>query len=262
MVDASADRRTLRGLMNWDPETYSLHTPYVSELGRPVLDLLRPEAGERVLDLGCGDGALTIELVRRGCRVTGVDTNMEMAEAGRKLGLQVDIEDGHMLPYEKEFDAVFSNAALHWMLQPDQVISGVYRALKNPGRFVGEMGGEGNIALLHQALRAQIAEWGIDPDKIDPWYFPSVRDYRRRLERAGFGVEQIELIERPTPLPTGIDGWIQSVAHPFLAALSHSDRQKFVSEVEEQVRPSLYDESGTWYADYVRLRFSAFKISL
>ena len=117
------------------------------------------------------------------------------------------------------------------------------------------MGGEGNIALLHQALRAQIAEWGIDPDKIDPWYFPSVRDYRRRLERAGFGVEQIELIERPTPLPTGIDGWIQSVAHPFLAALSHSDRQKFVSEVEDQVRPSLYDESGTWYADYVRLRF-------
>ena len=112
MVDASADRRNSLGVMNWDPETYSLHTPYVSELGRPVLDLLRPEAGERVLDLGCGDGALTIELVRRGCRVTGVDTNMEMAEAGRKLGLQVDIEDGHMLPYEKEFDAVFSNAAL------------------------------------------------------------------------------------------------------------------------------------------------------
>ncbi len=245
--------------MDWDPDSYERNTRFVSELGMPVVELLRPVAGECILDLGCGDGALTLKLMDMGCRVTGIDASAEMVAAARKCGVDARVMDSHELPFVEEYDAVFSNAALHWMRQPDRVIEGVWRSLKRPGRYVGEMGGRGNVDKLHTALLQGMADRGVAPESVDPWYFPSPGEYRKKLEAAGFSVDTIELIDRPTPLPTGVGGWIESVARPFLAAVAPAQRAGLVLEVEDRVRPFLCDEQGVWSADYVRLRFSAFK---
>lgn len=244
--------------MSWDPDKYGEHTRFVSELGMPVVELLQPVQGERILDLGCGDGVLTQKLLDLGCEAVGVDASREMVGAARRRGLDARVMDGRRLGFCAEFDAVFSNAALHWMKAPDRVIQGVWQALRVPGRFVGEFGGLGNVNRLHHALLAAMSERGYSPEEIDPWYFPSVEEYRDRLESVGFSVGYIELIERPTPLPTGVAGWIESVAHPFLAAVEPVDRDKLISEVLDRTRPFLYKD-GKWFADYVRLRFSAFK---
>jgi trans-aconitate methyltransferase len=244
--------------MNWDPDKYAEHTRFVSDLGMPVVALLRAVPGERVLDLGCGDGVLTRKLLEIGCEVTGVDASPEMVRAAVERGVDARVMDAHALTFEEEFDAVFSNAALHWMKQPECVVSGVRRALKAAGRFVGEFGGRGNVHRLHRALLRAVADRGIAPGEIDPWYFPSPEDYRELLEASGFEVGYIELIDRPTPLPTGVIGWIESVARPFLVAVKPDQRGALLAEVEEHVRPFLLKD-GTWYADYVRLRFSAAK---
>jgi len=244
--------------MNWDPEKYGQHTRFVSELGMPVMKLLQPLAGERILDLGCGDGVLTQKLVDKDCVTTGVDASKEMIEAARSRGLDARVMDGHELTFIDEFDAVFSNAAMHWMKQPDRVIAGVWRALKKSGRFVAEFGGHGNVDNLHRALLAAMSERGLPPDQIDPWYFPTSGEYRSKLESAGFRVDLIELIDRPTPLPTDVAGWIESVAHPFLAAVQPHEHNALVNEVQARVRPHLCKD-GEWFADYVRLRFSAVK---
>jgi len=244
--------------MNWDPGQYEKHARFVSDLGMPVVELLRPVPGEHILDLGCGDGVLTQKLVETGCEVTGVDASEEMIEAARERGVEARIMDGQALTFADEFDAVFSNAALHWMKRPDRVIAGVWRCLKTPGRFVGEFGGHGNVAHLHRALLDAMSDRGIARDKIDPWYFPSDDEYGGRLEAAGFTVESIGLIDRLTPLPTGVAGWIESVARPFLAAVAPDARAVLISEVEDRVRPYLFKD-GAWFADYVRLRFRAHK---
>ena len=100
---------------HWNPEQYGKNARFVSDLGMPVVDLLSPQSGERILDLGCGDGALSLKLVELGCKVVGVDSSAEMIRAADSLGLDAHVVDGQSLPYDSEFDAVFSNAALHWM---------------------------------------------------------------------------------------------------------------------------------------------------
>ena len=149
---------------HWNPEQYGKNARFVSDLGMPVVDLLSPQSGERILDLGCGDGALSLKLVELGCKVVGVDSSAEMIRAAHSLGLDAHVVDGQSLPYDNEFDAVFSNAALHWMKEPEKVIAGVWRALRPGGRFVGEFGGYGNAATIFTAAlrnprsRAQISE--------------------------------------------------------------------------------------------------------
>lgn len=245
--------------MNWNPESYNRNARFVSELGLPVVELLQPRPGEHILDLGCGDGALTKKFLQFGCTVLGVDASTEMVAAAKQNDIDARNLDGHELRFVSEFDAVFSNAALHWMRQPDLVIAGVWRALKCPGRFAGELGGIGNVSRLHNALCEVISERGIASETVDPWYFPSPSEYQQKLESVGFQVKYIELIDRPTPLPTGLAGWIESVAHPFLQVLEPDTQQKFIEEVEDRVRPFLQDENGVWSADYVRLRFLATK---
>jgi len=242
--------------MNWNPDKYDEHTRFVSDLGMPVVELLQPRPGERILDLGCGDGVLTQKLIEIGCEVTGVDASRQMVAAARQRGIDARVMDGHTLTFADAFDAVFSNAALHWMKEPDRVIAGVWRSLKKPGRFVGEFGGLGNVDKLHRALLEAISMRGIPPGDIDPWFFPSPDEYRDKLVSAGFSVDSIELVDRPTPLPTGVAGWIESVAHPFLAVVEPEQRGALISEVEDRVRPLLCND-GVWFADYVRLRFSA-----
>ncbi len=244
---------------HWDPARYARDARFVAELGAPLLDLLAPEPGEAILDLGCGDGALTEKIVARGCRVIGLDSSSEQVAAARALGLDVRVADGQKLTFDGEFDAVFSNAALHWMLDPDAAIDGVWRALKPAGRFVGEMGGAGNVARIIAALVAALDRRGIDGRKAVPWYFPTPAEYRDRLEARGFAVRCIELIPRPTPLPGEMADWLEIFAENFLNQVAPGERPELLVEVCEALRPALADGEGRWTADYVRLRFAAKK---
>ena len=246
----------------WSADRYAEHAGYVPAFGVEVLALLDPRPGEHILDLGCGDGVLSEKIAAAGAVVVGIDSSAEMVAAACRRGLDARVMDGHALGFAEMFDAVFSNAALHWMREPDRVIAGVRRALRAGGRFVGEMGGKDNIAAVRQALGLALAEQGIDASDIDPWYFPSAEEYRWRLEDAGFVVDKIVLFPRPTVLPTGIDGWLDTFAAPFLHAVPTADRQCLRARIVELVRPRLRAADGAWLADYVRLRFKARSQSL
>jgi trans-aconitate methyltransferase len=243
----------------WSPEQYAKNARFVSDLGMPVVTLLAPRAGERVLDVGCGDGPLTKKLVELGCEVIGVDASPAMVEAAKALGLDARVMDGQALQFEREFDAVFSNAALHWMKQADAVIAGVWRALKPGGRFVGEFGGDGNTATVLSALKAALQQRDLDFHTLSPWYFPSIEDYQGKLEAQGFVVNTIALIPRPTPLPGNLIAWLETFAQSFLAPLPVAERGRFLAGVEDLCRPVLCNAEGKWSVDYVRLRFSATK---
>jgi SAM-dependent methyltransferase len=241
----------------WDPAAYARNARFVSDLGSPVLALLAPRPGERVLDLGCGDGALTKKLVDLGCRVVAVDSSAEQVEAARAIGLDARVMDAETLPFEQEFDAVFSNAVLHWIKRADPMIAAVYRALRPGGRFVAECGGFGCVDKIRTALVQALNRRGIDGESRVPWYFPTPGDYATRLERAGFLVGSIALIPRPTPLPGDVVGWLETFAQAFFHGLSDNARAEYLQEVRADLEPQLRDATGTWIADYVRLRFAA-----
>jgi len=244
---------------SWDPQRYAETARFVSDLGAPLVDMLAPGQGERILDLGCGDGALTERIVARDSTVIGIDSSPAQLQAARKRGLQVALMDGHHIGFKQVFDAVFTNAALHWMKQHDQVVDGIWRVLKPGGRFVGEFGGQGNVETIRRALHAGLEKRGLDHQSIDPWYYPSADEYSNRLARAGFTVAYIELIPRPTKLPTDIIGWLELFAQTFISAVTEPDRGKFLAELARRLEPDLRGPDGHWFADYVRLRFTAVK---
>jgi|HubBroStandDraft_5_1064220.scaffolds.fasta_scaffold199209_1 trans-aconitate methyltransferase len=243
----------------WDPERYAKNARFVADLGMPVVELLAPRPGERILDLGCGDGALTVKLVEMGCRVVAVDSSAQQVAAATKLGLSAFVMSGEALTFADEFDAVFSNAALHWMKRADDVIAGVVRALEPGGRFVGECGGYGCVHTIRRALVTALDRRGVDGESRVPWYFPTPGDYATRLEAAGLRVDSIALIPRPTPLPGDVVGWLETFGESFTNALPVESRAEYLQEVRRELEPKLRDASGTWVADYVRLRFSATK---
>ncbi len=248
-----------RAEQRWFAERYAENARFVADLGAPLLDMLAPRPGERILDLGCGDGALTEKIAETGARVVGVDANADQIAACRARGLDAHVVDGHALGFEAEFDAILTNAALHWMTRPDEVVAGMHRALVPGGRVVGEMGGQGNVEIITGELLGAMARRGIDGEATFPWYFPGPDEYAARLETAGFDVRSIELIERPTPLPGDISGWLATFCEAFVLAVPEPMRTEFIDQVREALRPRLVDDAGVWVADYVRLRFLAVK---
>jgi SAM-dependent methyltransferase len=240
----------------WSPDTYDEHARFVSDLAGEVLSWLAARPGERILDLGCGDGVLTEGLKARGCCVIGIDASPEMIAAATARGLDARVMDGQDLRFDAEFDAVFSNAALHWMMRPEEVLDGVARALRRPGRFVAEFGGHGNVAAVTTAMRSVALRRGGDLELAGPWFFPSADDYRHMLQRRGFMVKRIGLFPRPTLLKTGMKSWLKLFRKPFFEQFGDG-MEAALDEAETLLKPSLCDAGGRWTADYVRLRVEA-----
>lgn len=242
---------------HWDPDRYARNARFVADLGSPLIDLLDPQSGERILDLGCGDGALTETLAARGVKVVGVDASPDQIAAAKKRGLDAQMMDGRQLRFSQEFDAVISNAALHWMGPSAPVLNGIARALKPHGRLVVEMGGHGNVVAIVDALTAVLAHRGIDAAVCNPWFFPNEKTMENLLHHAGFHIDQLTLFKRPTVLPGTLAAWLDTFAESFLGGLDQTDADQVKAEVAHKVKSQLCDSQGRWVVDYVRLRFVA-----
>jgi len=243
----------------WCVEGYDKNARFVSDLATPVVELLNAKPGERILDLGCGDGVLTKRLQDGGCEVVGIDSSPEMIQAALGLGLNVWVQNAYEIDSREVFDAVFSNAVLHWLKDADRVIRNVFRSLRPGGRFVAECGGDKCCQTIQSALVTELERRGYDGWAANPWYFPTTEDYRDRLAKAGFAVAYIEIIPRPTRLPGDILGFLETFAGSFVSTLPEADRQKYLDDVRDRLKPSLCGADGVWTADYTRLRFEAFK---
>ncbi len=244
----------------WDPRTYEKNAAFVHESAGEVLEWLAARPGERILDLGCGDGQLTFRIAATGAAVVGVDASPEMVAAARSRDIQADEAGAELLPYAGGgFEAVFSNAALHWVRGQEEMMGEVRRVLKPGGRFVAEMGGHCNIAAIRVALMAVLARHGFGDREDGVNYYPTPESYRRRLERHGFKVSKITLIPRPTALPeSGMTGWLRTFRRGVLDSLPEAIRDSVVEETAALLAPALRDEEGNWTGDYVRLRFIAY----
>jgi trans-aconitate methyltransferase len=233
----------------WDAAEYARVGGFVAELGQAALDLLDPHAGERILDVGCGDGTLTKKIVERGATVLGIDNSPEMIAAAREKGIDAVRMDVADMTFRSEFDAVFSNATLHWVLETEQAARAIFRALKAGGRFAGELGGEGNIARLREALDTELVIRGyLPPTESSNWY-PSPEEFAAVYEAAGFDHIDARLIERPTPLDHGIGEWVTTFRKGWL------DRAGVPEQERAEIASAVADRFGSNVADYVRLRF-------
>ncbi len=240
----------------WNAAGYDKNARFVTDLGAPVLELLAPMPGERILDVGCGDGVLTKRISEAGSQVVGLDSSPDFCIAARRLGLEILECNASDMRFERQFDAAFSNAALHWMKDADRVVGNIARALRPDGRFVAEMGGYQCVETIRNALVEELNRRGHDGASASPWYFPSPDQYRTHLSRAGFEIRYIELIPRPTPIPDMM-GWLTTFAQCFTAVLPSEERRDYLESVQMHIRPRLCDRSGQWTADYTRLRFWA-----
>lgn len=243
----------------WNAEDYGRHAQFVHQLAGGVLEWLDPKPDESILDLGCGDGQLTQRIVAAGARVAAIDASPEMIAAARSRGIDAQEGSAESLPFaDRSFDAVFSNAVLHWVRGQDAMMDEVHRVLKPGGRFVAEMGGHGNVAALRIAFIAVLARHGIGKPEAEVNLFPTPAAYSRRLVGHSFHVERIELIPRPTPLPeSGMVGWLRTFRRGALSDVPEAIRDAVIEETAALLAPALRDEEGNWTADYVRLRFVA-----
>jgi SAM-dependent methyltransferase len=233
----------------WDAADYARVGSFVAELGRAALDLLQPNPGERVLDIGCGEGTLTRKIIEAGATVLGIDNSPEMIAAARANGVdavQLAAED---MQFFAEFDAAFSNAALHWVVQKEQAARAIFRALKPGGRFAGEMGGEGNLLKLRDALDEELIIRGYAPPTEASNWYASPQEFAAVYEAAGFQEIDARLIERPTPVGHGIAAWVTTFRKGWL------DRADVPEPERAEIAAAVADRVGSNIADYVRLRF-------
>ncbi|MGE7693646.1 class I SAM-dependent methyltransferase [Lysinibacillus sp. NPDC094177] len=247
----------------WNANLYDQKHDFVSKFGGSLVDLLAPQKNEGILDVGCGTGDLAHEITALGANVQGIDASHDMIIAAQQKYPDITFQtmDATALHMTNQFDAVFSNAALHWMKQQDEVIKNIYSALNQGGRFVAEMGGHGNIASIVWALQKSMDELKLSYiEEYFPWYFPTLEEYQSKLEDAGFTVEMITLYERPTPLEgdAGLRNWLVMFSNNMLQHLSESEKEQIYAKCEELLKPKLYQDHQ-WVADYCRLRFVAIK---
>ena len=242
----------------WNPNSYTKHTAFVSQLALPVVDLLDPKKGEKILDVGCGEGTLAVEIERRGAKVVGIDMSAEMIEQCQAKGIEAYVGSVTDLPYNEAFDAVFSNATLHWVKDARGAVQNIAKSLKNGGCFVCEFGGEGNAYHLVSAMEEVFKkhpEFGVFDN---PWYFPSMREYTTLLESEGFNVEYMEIIPRPTPMDD-ISNWLDIFANGVTKHLGKAQFETFKEECRAILKETIYSEEEGWMLDYKRLRVRAVK---
>lgn len=244
----------------WDSSLYESDHSFVHEYGRDVVDLLEPKREERILDLGCGTGHLTNRLDDEARTVVGIDASPTMiAEASNTYPRTAFLHgDARFLPFTDAFDAVFSNAALHWIDADEQgtVADAVRRSLRPNGRFVAELGATGNVSAIERALSAELRTRGYEV--TSPWYFPTVGEHAVVLEEHGFDVRYMRVFERPTELDgeDGLRNWLSMFCESFFESVPDRERREIVATVEARLKPDMYRD-GTWLADYRRLRFVA-----
>jgi len=233
----------------WNAADYARVGAFVAELGGAALDLLDPKPGERILDIGCGEGTLTRKIIERGATVLGVDSSPEMIAAARANGVDALLLPAEDMQFFAEFDAAFSNATLHWVLQKEQAARAIFRALKPGSRFAGEMGGDGNLERMRDALDEELIIRGyVPPVEASNWY-ASPDDFAVVYEAAGFREVDARLIERPTPIEHGVAAWVATFRRGWL------DRAGVPEEERADIGTAVADRIGSNIADYVRLRF-------
>jgi len=245
-------------LNNWNPETYNKYTHFVSALALPVVDLLDPKEGDKILDVGCGEGTLAVEIQKRGANVIGIDMSKEMINFSRAKDIEAYVGSVTNLPYNEQFDGVFSNAVLHWVKDARNAVKNIAKVLKDGGRFVCEFGGEGNAYYLVSVMEEVFVNHPEFGDFDNPWYFPSVEEYKRLLESEGFSVEYIELIPRPTPIDD-INNWFDIFANGVTEHLNVEQFETFKMECRDILKNKIYSDEEGWILDYKRLRVRAIK---
>jgi trans-aconitate 2-methyltransferase len=250
----------LAPMNTWDPALYQGKHAFVWRYGQELIGLLAPRQGERILDVGCGPGQLTAQIADAGAEVTGIDNSPAMLAEARKNypGVRFELVDASRLAYDRQFNAVFSNAALHWVRDAGAAAAGMAQALKPGGRLVVEFGGKGNIRQLRDAISRALKDFRIDAPE-SPWFYPGIGEYAAMLERHGLEVNYASLFDRPTPLEGGLGDWIAMFRAPVLDAVGPERREAFVSQVEEYAKPALWSD-GQWFADYRRLRITARRV--
>jgi SAM-dependent methyltransferase len=233
----------------WNAIDYARVGGFVAELGGAALDLLDPRPGERILDIGCGEGTLTRKIIERGATVLGIDNSPEMIAAARDKGIDALLLAAEDMQFFAEFDSAFSNATLHWVLEKEQAARAIFRALKPGGRFAGEMGGEGNLQKLRDALDEELIIRGFAPPVEASNWYASPEEFAFVYEAAGFEQIDARLIERPTTIEHGVSEWVTTFRRGWLerAEVSEPERAEIAAKVAERV--------GSNVADYVRLRF-------
>jgi trans-aconitate methyltransferase len=250
--------------ITWNAELYDTKHNFVSKYGEDVLEWLQPQEGEQVLDLGCGTGELAAKIQEAGAIVTGIDKSPEMIAKAKATfpGLTFEVKDATDFSFDEPFDAIFSNATLHWITDAEKVITCMYDNLKKGGRLVIEMGGKSNVKSIVTAIKKAMASEGLS-DKLSNefWFFPSLSEYSAMLEREGFRVTQAAHFDRPTKLESenGMENWIKMFGGFFFSRISAAESEAVIKKAVEYLKRDFYKE-GVWYADYVRLRIKAVRV--
>jgi len=249
----------------WDAELYDDKHSFVWKLAASVLELLNTQSGERILDVGCGTGHLTAKIAEADAQVVGVDRSPEMIRQAKEKypSLRFEVMDAREISLDGAFDAVFSNATLHWIKEPERAIAGIKNALRPGGRFVAEFGGKGNTSELVKAVGHSWQKLSIAGPAPHPWYYPSIPEYAGLLEKHGFEVTHATLFDRPTPLDDGVRGlrnWLEMFGGTFVEGLPEATRESLLTEIERELRPKLFQDDR-WVMDYRRLRIVAKRLN-